>query len=149
MKFKIFAIATLFLGVFVLYLYFNPSYVLAIKARYNLAQGDFKEARYLAEESLLLDPYNRFAMKVLAQTKRKEVWQGFLREMNERKREIEQSLTGRMSIEQKRRLEWLSKMSLEQFDSIGESPLEYQKERSKLQAWFAQLQRELATLTQP
>ncbi|MGP1580284.1 MAG: hypothetical protein ACTTH5_04610 [Wolinella sp.] len=149
MKFKIFAIATLFLAICALYLYFNPSYVLAIKARYNLTKGDFKEARYLAEESLLLDPYNRFAMKVLAQAKRKEMWRGFLREIDERKREIEQSLTERMNIEQKRRLEWLSKMSLEQLDSIGESPLEYQKERAKLQAWFSQLAYELATLAQP
>lgn len=147
MKFKIPLLIILI--TFVLYLYFNPSYVMAINARYNLAKGDFKEARYLAEESLLLDPHNRFAMEVLSQSKHKNMWQNFLREMSERKSEIEQSLKQRMSIEHKKRLEWLSKMSLEQFSSIGESPSEYRKERVKLEAWFSQLQRELATLAQP
>lgn len=88
-------------------------------------------------------------MSVLKEAKKEREWQGLLREAKERKGEIEHSLGIKLSLEQKRRLEWLVKMTLEQFASMGSgapSSLELKEERERLESWYKRLDRELKAL---
>ncbi|MGD9595416.1 hypothetical protein [Wolinella succinogenes] len=148
-KTPLFALLALLAFGLLTYLYFTPSYQGAFLAQYELSRGEYKEAERLAQESLGLDPYNRLAMSVLKEAKKEREWQGLLREAKERKGEIERSLGARLSLEQKRRLEWLVKMTLEQFASMGSgapSSLELKEERERLESWYKRLDRELKAL---
>ncbi|MCH9812610.1 MAG: hypothetical protein K0U47_01560 [Epsilonproteobacteria bacterium] len=60
--FIILAIAIFFFG-------FSDSYKLSLEARVKYFMGDYKEARVLAKEAFELDPYNKMAFSILAQSK--------------------------------------------------------------------------------
>jgi tetratricopeptide (TPR) repeat protein len=48
---------------------FSDSYKLSLKARVKYFMGEYKEARVLAKEAFELDPYNKMAFSILAQSK--------------------------------------------------------------------------------
>ena len=48
---------------------FSDSYKLSLKAKMKYINGDFTEARVMAKEAFDLDPYNRMAISILAQSK--------------------------------------------------------------------------------
>lgn len=60
--FVVLAIAIFFFG-------FSDSYKLSLEARVKYFMGDYKEARVLAKEAFELDPYNKMAFSILAQSK--------------------------------------------------------------------------------
>lgn len=60
--FVVLAIAIFFFG-------FSDSYKLSLEARVKYFMGDYKEARALAKEAFELDPYNKMAFSILAQSK--------------------------------------------------------------------------------
>lgn len=48
---------------------FSDSYKLSLQAKVKYMSGEFAEARVMAKEAFDLDPYNRMAISVLAQSK--------------------------------------------------------------------------------
>ena len=63
---------TIFIIVSLIGLYFivfSDSYKLSLEARMKYFMGDYKEARILAKEAFELDPYNKMAFSILAQSK--------------------------------------------------------------------------------
>ncbi len=48
---------------------FSQSYKLSLEARVKYVMGDYKGARILAKEAFELDPYNKMAFSILAQSK--------------------------------------------------------------------------------
>ncbi len=48
---------------------FSDSYKLSLEARVKYYLGDYKEARVLAKEAFDLDPYNKMAFSIVAQSK--------------------------------------------------------------------------------
>jgi len=60
-------IFTLLIGLFLVG--FSDSYKLSLEARMKYFMGDYKEARILAKEAFDLDPYNKMAFSILAQSK--------------------------------------------------------------------------------
>ncbi len=63
---------TIFIIVFLIGLYFigfSDSYKLSLEARVKYFMGDYKEARVLAKKAFELDPYNKMAFSILAQSK--------------------------------------------------------------------------------
>ncbi len=48
---------------------FSDSYKLSLEAKVKYMQGEYAEARVLAKEAFDLDPYNRMAISILAQSK--------------------------------------------------------------------------------
>ncbi len=63
---------TVFIIVSLIGLYFigfSDSYKLSLEARVKYFMGDYKEARILAKEAFELDPYNKMAFSILAQSK--------------------------------------------------------------------------------
>jgi tetratricopeptide (TPR) repeat protein len=60
-------IFVIFIGVF--FVFFSDSYKLSLEARVKYAMGEYKEAKELAREAFELDPYNKMAFSILAQSK--------------------------------------------------------------------------------
>ena len=48
---------------------FSDSYKLSLQAKVKYMRGEFTEARVMAKEAFDLDPYNRMAISILAQSK--------------------------------------------------------------------------------
>jgi len=48
---------------------FSDSYKLSLQAKVKYMSGEFAEARVMAKEAFDLDPYNRMAISILAQSK--------------------------------------------------------------------------------
>ncbi len=48
---------------------FSDSYKLSLEAKVKYLRGEYAEARVLAKEAFDLDPYNRMAISILAQSK--------------------------------------------------------------------------------
>ncbi len=60
----------LFVVLITIYLFgFTESYKTSLKAKWKYFEGEYKEANRLAKEAFDLDPYNRMAIGVLAQSK--------------------------------------------------------------------------------
>jgi tetratricopeptide (TPR) repeat protein len=57
------------IGVIIFFFVFTDSYKLSLKARVKYFTGDYKEARELAKEAFELDPYNKMAFSIVAQSK--------------------------------------------------------------------------------
>lgn len=57
----------LFIAIF--FFGFSDSYKLSLEARVKYFLGDYQEARVLAKEAFELDPYNKMAFSILAQSK--------------------------------------------------------------------------------
>lgn len=142
-------ILALIAGVLLAYLYFTPSYQKALQAQESLSRGEYEKAERLAQESLALDAYNRRAMSLLQESRLGREWQGFLDEARARQGEILRLLQGRMTLELKRRLEWLASMTIGQFEARASAlPLspKQRQERENLEAWYRQLAQELGAL---
>jgi len=56
-------------GIGLFFFGFSDSYKLSLKARVKYFMGEYKEARVLAKEAFDLDPYNKMAFSILAQSK--------------------------------------------------------------------------------
>ena len=56
-------------GIGLFFFGFSDSYKLSLKARVKYFMGEYKEARVLAREAFDLDPYNKMAFSILAQSK--------------------------------------------------------------------------------
>lgn len=127
------------------FLFINPSYKKAILARYELSKNLYQNAENLATESLALDPYNRLAMHTLSHAKASLAWEKILNEADERKHEIEASLGKSVKIGQIKRISWLVKITLGQFEALDSQLIsgELLEKRQKLLAWYRQLEREL------
>jgi tetratricopeptide (TPR) repeat protein len=67
---KLFITILIFVGGLGLFLFaFSDSYKLSLKARVKYFMGEYKEARILAKEAFELDPYNKMAFSIVAQSK--------------------------------------------------------------------------------
>jgi tetratricopeptide (TPR) repeat protein len=67
---KLFTTILIFvIGMGIFFFVFSDSYKLSLEARVKFAMGEYEEARELAREAFELDPYNKMAFSVLAQSK--------------------------------------------------------------------------------
>ena len=58
----------------------NPSYEKAFEARWHYFMGNYDEAYKIAKEAYELDPYNRMALTVMAQTEVAKEYLDYIRE---------------------------------------------------------------------
>jgi tetratricopeptide (TPR) repeat protein len=63
------AISIFIFGIWFFFFAFSESYKLSLEARVKYFMGEYEEARVLAREAFELDPYNKMAFSVLAQSK--------------------------------------------------------------------------------
>ncbi len=63
------ALIIFILGVVIYIFGFTDSYKLSLEAKVKYMAGDYKKARELAREAFELDPYNKMAFSIVAQSK--------------------------------------------------------------------------------
>jgi tetratricopeptide (TPR) repeat protein len=68
---------------------FTESYKLSLEAKVKYGVGDYKEARRLAKEAFDLDPYNKMAVSILAQSKISTVLKDYLDDSKKYLKEID------------------------------------------------------------
>ena len=84
-------IVILFVVLVAIYLFgFTESYKTSLKAKWKYFEGEYKEANRLAKEAFDLDPYNRMAIGVLAQSKISVAFVEYIEDAKRYLREIEQ-----------------------------------------------------------
>ncbi len=67
---KLFGAILIFVIIVAIFFFgFSDSYRLSMEARVKYFLGDYKEAKILAKEAFELDPYNKMAFSILAQSK--------------------------------------------------------------------------------
>lgn len=80
-KFWLLVVLATLIGM-VVYFSVNPSYERSIEARIYYSMNEYKEANRLAAEAFALDPYNRMASTVMAQSKTAMQIQAYIEEAN-------------------------------------------------------------------
>jgi len=91
-KFKItFLIVTLLIfGMVISFFLFSDSYKLSFEARMKYFMGDYKTARELAQKAFELDPYNKMAFSILAQSKISAKMVDYIEDANRYLKKIEE-----------------------------------------------------------
>ena len=68
---------------------FTESYRLSLEAKVKYGVGDYVEARRLAKEAFDLDPYNKMAVSILAQSKISAILKDYLNDAKEYLKKID------------------------------------------------------------
>ena len=79
----------LVVGLVIFFFIFTESYKLSLKAKVKYGLGEYQEARKLAKEAFDLDPYNKMAVSILAQSKISSVLKDYLNDSKEYLKKID------------------------------------------------------------
>ena len=110
-------------AVMVLYFAFNPSYERSIQAKFYYAIGEYDPAYRLAREAFDIDPYNRMAVTVMAQSQTALKFVGYIAEAKRYSADIARiAASESISDAQKAKMKLMCEVMMESFVKI--SPIE-------------------------
>ncbi len=99
---------------------FSDSYKLSLKARVKYFMGEYKEARVLAKEAFELDPYNKMAFSILAQSKISARLLDYVEDSKRYLKKIETlSAKGNFSESDKIKIKFYCEIQLEKYDQLA------------------------------
>ncbi len=118
---KLFTAILIFVVVMGLFLFgFSDSYKLSLKARMKYFMGEYKEARVLAKEAFELDPYNKMAFSILAQSKISAKLLDYIEDSKRYIKKIEKlSAKGNFSEADKIKIKFYCEIQLERYDKLA------------------------------
>ncbi len=99
---------------------FSDSYKLSLKARVKYFMGEYKEARVLAKEAFELDPYNKMAFSILAQSKISARLLDYVEDSKLYLKKIDElSMKGNFSEADKIKIKFYCEIQLEKYDKLA------------------------------
>ena len=99
---------------------FSDSYKLSLEARVKYFMGEYKEARILAKEAFELDPYNKMAFSILAQSKISARMLDYVEDSKRYLKKIETlSAKGNFSESDKIKIKFYCEIQLEKYDQLA------------------------------
>jgi tetratricopeptide (TPR) repeat protein len=108
------------IGVIIFFFVFTDSYKLSLKARVKYFTGDYKEARELAKEAFELDPYNKMAFSILAQSKISARLLDYIEDSKRYLKKIDElSSKGNFSEADKIKIKFYCEIQLEKYDKLA------------------------------
>jgi len=138
-------IVVIFIGVF--FILFSDSYKLSLEARVKYAMGEYKEAQELAREAFELDPYNKMAFSILAQSKISVKLIDYINDSKKYLKKIEElSAKGNFSNADKIKIKFYCEIQLERYKKLAPTVMTDRKlyeECTKLYKKFKKIHEEL------
>ena len=118
---KVFTSILVFVLALGLFLFaFSDSYKLSLKARVKYFMGEYKEARILAKEAFELDPYNKMAFSILAQSKISARMLDYVEDSKRYLKKIDTlSAKGDFSESDKIKIKFYCEIQLEKYDQLA------------------------------
>lgn len=118
---KLFTTILIFvLGIGLFLFAFSDSYKLSLKARMKYFTGEYKEARVLAKEAFELDPYNKMAFSILAQSKISAKLLDYIEDSKRYLKKIETlSAKGNFSEADKIKIKFYCEIQLAKYDKLA------------------------------
>ena len=99
---------------------FSDSYKLSLDARIKYFMGEYKEARSLAKEAFELDPYNKMAFSILAQSKISARLLDYIEDSKRYLKKIDElSMKGNFSEADKIKIKFYCEIQLEKYDKLS------------------------------
>ncbi len=118
-------ILILFIGLMLLFFFgFNDSYKYSWEARMKYFMGDYAAARELAKKAFDIDPYNKMAFSILAQSKISARMADYIQEADKYLRDIE-NLTQKetLSTADKLKIKMITEVMIEKFNKLNPTVL--------------------------
>ncbi len=118
---KLFSAILIFVIVIVLFFFgFSQSYKLSLEARVKYFMGEYKEARVLAKEAFDLDPYNKMAFSILAQSKISAKLLDYIEDSKRYLKKIEElSLKGNFSEADRIKIKFYCEIMIEKYKKLS------------------------------
>jgi len=121
----IFTTLTLFVvGMLLFFFGFSDSYKYSMEARVKYFMGEYEEARELAKKAFDLDPYNKMAFSILAQSKISAQMTDYVKEADKYLAKIE-ALTNKpdFSARDKLKIKVITEIMIEKFNKLNPTVL--------------------------
>lgn len=121
----IFTSLTLFVvGMLLFFFGFTDSYKYSIEARVKYFMGDYDQARILAKKAFDLDPYNKMAFSILAQSKISAEMADYVQEADKYLQKIE-ALTNKPDFtdRDKLKIKMITEIMIEKFNKLNPTVL--------------------------
>jgi tetratricopeptide (TPR) repeat protein len=114
------ALIIFILGVVIFIFVFTDSYKLSIKARMKYMTGEYKEARALARKAFELDPYNKMAFSIVAQSKIAVKMQDYILDADKYIKRVEElSLKGDFSNSDHIKIKYYCEIMIEKYKKLN------------------------------
>jgi len=120
---------------------FTDSYRYSIEARIKYTLGDYKEATQLAQKAFELDPYNKMAFSILAQSKISIKFLDYIKDAKEYLKKIETiSQKAKVTQRDKIKIKMISEIMIGRFKKLSPTVLTdkklYQKSKELYKEFF-------------
>ena len=104
------------------WIFFHPSYQKSIESRYLYAIGEYDQAYLLAKESFSLDPYNRMASTIMAQSQMSLKYVHYNADAKSYKKEIHR-IAGQPKItpQERTKIRMMTKIMIDAYARLGSS----------------------------
>ncbi len=121
----VFTTVTLFVvGMLLFFFGFSDSYKYSMEARVKYFMGDYAKARELAKKAFDLDPYNKMAFSILAQSKISAQMADYVKEADKYLQKIE-ALTDKPDFSQrdKLKIKMITEVMMEKYNKLNPTVL--------------------------